>query len=85
MRSEENLMCLKCGGEMEAGYITSYTPGGMEIPTWNPGIPKRGWLGTLKLDSRKYIPIRTFRCIQCGFLESFAKEADRGNFKSIEG
>lgn len=65
--------CPKCQGEMEQGFVLDNTYGGRIVSHWSAGPPKKSfWTGT-KLSEAKQIPIGTFRCKDCGYLESFAR------------
>ena len=66
--------CHKCGGEMGHGFIPgNYAHEGRVVGTWAPGEPRRSfWSGTKPPDGPE-IPIATFRCASCGFLESYAR------------
>ncbi len=64
--------CPKCGGRMEQGFVLDNTHGGRLVSQWAEGAPvKSFWVGT-KLPDEKLVPIGTFRCSGCGFLESYA-------------
>ncbi len=72
----EPMNCPKCGGIMSQGYVpgeglvTSQTT----VIHWFPGIPIRSFLGGIKLKwFADKTPSATFRCDQCGFLESYAR------------
>jgi acetone carboxylase gamma subunit len=42
------------------------------VPTWVQGEPERSiWMG-LKLGDRRNLEVRTYRCPECGLLESYA-------------
>ena len=65
--------CPKCNGQMEQGFVIDFTHGGRLVSHWAAGAPEKSfWAGT-KLPSEKTIPIGTFRCTTCGFLESYAQ------------
>jgi hypothetical protein len=67
------MSCPKCQGEMVRGYVLDFTPLGNRVSKWNDGPPnKAGWAAGI-LDSTSQIPIGTFRCQSCGFLESYAR------------
>jgi hypothetical protein len=67
------MSCPKCQGEMVQGYVLDLTPIGVRVSEWNAGPPKKaGWASII--DSTSQIPISTFRCQSCGFLESYARE-----------
>ena len=70
------MSCPKCHGEMVPGYVLDFTPIGNRVSKWNDGPPKKaGWAGIAGIkDSASQIPISTFRCQSCGFLESYARE-----------
>jgi len=63
--------CGKCGGGMEQGFVLDFEEGRRRISRWAPGQPQRSfWMGT-KLPEG-VLPIGTFRCSGCGYLESYA-------------
>ena len=71
--SDSHLRCSKCGGEMKLGFVVDKDHGGQTISKWAPGVPHKSfWTGT-KLDKDDVIPIGTYRCSSCGFLESYAR------------
>jgi hypothetical protein len=70
--SQVPIACPKCKGEMVQGYVLDFTPTGGRVRKWYSG-PPRGFLNVI-LDSAEQIPIGTFRCQSCGFLESYARE-----------
>lgn len=71
--SREIGRCPKCDGRMEQGFVLDNTYGGRLVSQWAPGAPQKSfWLGT-KLPDDELIPIGVFRCEQCGFLESYAR------------
>ena len=66
--------CSKCGGQMEQGFVLDMTYGARLVSQWAPGPPAKSfWQGT-KLPEDKLISIGTFRCVSCGFLESYARD-----------
>jgi uncharacterized protein (UPF0212 family) len=67
--------CPKCGRRMEAGFVLDQTHGGYAQASWVAGPAERSvWTG-LKLKGRLRVPIATYRCPHCGFLESYAPPA----------
>ena len=59
---------------MEAGFILDSTYGANLVSQWVEGIPLRSvWTG-VKLKGRRKLPIVTYRCSKCGYLESFAAD-----------
>ena len=75
--NDNSLICPKCKSEMKQGFVPGPSNLGFEktvICQWMEGEPKRSfWTGVKGLWSRPKIPIATFRCIECGFLESYAR------------
>lgn len=64
--------CPRCQGSMTEGVIIDNTYGARGVSTWLEGAPVKSlWMG-LKLQGKKPIEVRTFRCNRCGFLESYA-------------
>src|SRR6266516_2809721 len=53
--------------------IPDTTYGGFVSAGWYPGDPVKSWWGTYKVDRKQLIPIQTFRCPNCGYVESYAK------------
>ena len=70
---ESAISCPKCQGEMVQGYVLVFTPVGGRVSQWHDGPPKKAGLAGIQ-DSTSQIPISTFRCQSCGFLEEYARE-----------
>ena len=76
------LSCPKCQGEMVNGYVIDRSHAFTFVPQWVEGTPTRNSLfesmftgqGIKQPKSDKWIPIGTFRCQSCGFLEFYARE-----------
>jgi predicted nucleic-acid-binding Zn-ribbon protein len=66
-------ICPKCQGEMEQGFVLEISQGGRSVISWSSGQPKKSFFFGIKLFEVKQIPIGTFRCKDCGYLESFAR------------
>jgi len=65
--------CPKCAGEMAQGFIADKSGGfSREVSEWVEGVPEKGFLGESAPAERR-IPISTFRCSACGFLELYAR------------
>ena len=66
--------CPKCNGEMAQGFIVDWSQGGgRRVNSWVKGAPEKSfWHGTSVPDDQG-VPVGTFRCEACGFLESFAR------------
>lgn len=64
--------CRKCSRAMEPGFLLDQTHGGVAQSSWVDGVPERSvWFG-LKLKGRRRLLVTTYRCPDCGFLESYA-------------
>ena len=69
-----NPRCPECGGPMHDGILADATQGGYTQPMWVEGAPERSiWTG-LKLKGRDRWHVATYRCTDCGFLKSYARE-----------
>jgi hypothetical protein len=69
--------CPKCDGEMEQGFILDLAHGNYyQIASrWAAGVPQKSWFtGTKPVPKDTVIPVGTFRCVTCGFLESYARQ-----------
>jgi predicted nucleic-acid-binding Zn-ribbon protein len=67
--------CPKCGRGMKEGFILDATYGGKLVSKWVAGKPEASfWSGT-KVGDREQHSIQSFRCVACGFLESYANES----------
>lgn len=72
MENTTNNKCPKCGGEMEEGMIADKI-GNVAVPSeseWGTNIRKK-LLNMNVLENKRIM--KTNRCKNCGFLESFAK------------
>ncbi len=64
-------VCPKCEGEMQRGFIPDYAYLHLRPSGWVGGSPRRSFWYGIKVP-RGAIPIVTFRCMRCGYLESYA-------------
>jgi hypothetical protein len=65
-------VCPKCSGAMEDGFIADFARR-TEQSTWVKGEPEEGFLIGLRVSDRTTHKVRTVRCVNCGFLESYAR------------
>jgi hypothetical protein len=70
------LECPKCSAPMEEGYVVDFTHGGYRGSTWISDPPEKSFWTGLRIQGHRQIPVRTFRCGRCGFLESYARPAE---------
>ncbi len=66
--------CPKCNGEMVQGFIVDFHAGGKRlVSNWVEGAPEASFWQSTKVPVEKCIPVGTYRCSKCGFLESYAR------------
>jgi hypothetical protein len=61
---------------MHAGYVLDHGDRGARgVAQWVAGAPEKSfWMGLTTKD-RAVLPVTTFRCERCGYLESYANPA----------
>jgi hypothetical protein len=64
--------CPKCDDVMVQGFVPDMNYQQIGISIWVEGRPRRDWCGT-DADWERSVPIGTFRCRSCGFLEWYAR------------
>jgi hypothetical protein len=57
---------------MEAGYAIDVGYGTKAVPKWVGGEPRRSIWSGLRLGGKEQLPVTTYRCRRCGYLESYA-------------
>jgi hypothetical protein len=58
---------------MEEGFLLDRLPdAGQKAAQWIEGPPEKSFWFGVKVRGRERRTIRTFRCVKCGFLESYA-------------
>ena len=68
---------------MEEGFIMDATYGGVGVARWVAGQPEPSfWRGT-KVRDKEQRKLTTYRCPQCGYLESYATEIITGGQVAI--
>ena len=66
-------LCPKCQGDMVQGWVAEFAAAQTLVSTWVEGSPERSVFYGTKIPQEKCIPIGTFRCEACGYLESYAR------------
>jgi predicted RNA-binding Zn-ribbon protein involved in translation (DUF1610 family) len=62
--------CPKCGAEMQEGFLLEH----QLALRWIAGKPDTSsWLGDVKAPGREQRQVRSYRCVGCGYLESYAQ------------
>ena len=71
----EAIRCPKCNGEMLQGFIADWYGGSTRrVSNWVEGAPEKSDFWTVtRVPEEKCVPVGTFRCSVCGFLESYAR------------
>ena len=64
--------CAKCRTTMEPGFVVDHTYGATAQSEWVEGVPEPSFWTGLKIRGRDRLPVVTFRCPACGYLESYA-------------
>ena len=71
--SEETKLCPKCHHRMAEGFIADRGDSNMLYTSkWYGGIPNKSFWGGVKVAKKSGFQIRTYRCEDCGYLESYA-------------
>jgi rubredoxin len=70
-RMETTTTCPKCSGRMATGFVLDSSHPAILVSRWVAGLPQKSWLTGIKLPTEP-LPITTFRCSSCGYLESYA-------------
>jgi hypothetical protein len=65
--------CIRCHAQMESGWLPDDTRAGLQRQNWSPGEPQPSFWTGLKSAEDRGLPITTFRCPKCGYLESYAR------------
>ncbi len=65
--------CGKCGGQMNEGFVLDNSYGTTSVSNWIAGKPEYGVLGNVKTAHKKQMPVHTFACRECGYLESYIR------------
>jgi hypothetical protein len=57
----------------EPGFVLDQTQGGYRPSAWVEGAPEPSFWTGLKLKGHERLPVTTYRCTGCGYLESYAR------------
>lgn len=67
-------VCLVCEKEMEPGFLTELSGGGVRMPRWCPGEPEASfWSGEAKVSQLDQgLKVSAYRCPECHALRLYA-------------
>jgi hypothetical protein len=69
------IKCIRCEGEMEEGFVLDHGHYNSKmVDTWVEGEPVQSFWSGIKTSDRRQYQVRTFRCVECGYLENYANE-----------
>ena len=74
--AKQTLKCPRCKGSLETGRILDRCGGSNQLSIWSPGEPKKFIFGMVKANKGS-MPVQTYRCRDCGYLESYAVETPK--------
>ena len=77
---KERPKCLKCGNDTESGFILDRGDLNLAFQMqWIEGLKmEQSWTGGIKTGGRAIYAVVTYRCKECGFLESYATHKVNG-------
>ncbi len=65
--------CSRCDSKMEKGFLLEKGDGAvLSSETWVAGEPQKSMLTGVSLKNKTIFDVITFRCIVCGYLDSYA-------------
>ena len=83
---KESPKCLKCGSDMESGFILDLGHSAIYQGQWmegeaEPADKTFGFIdsGGVKIKGHTRYAVTTYRCKECGFLESYANQKIQGD------
>ncbi len=65
--------CPKCRKEMERGFLLDQAYGTAKASDWIKGPVERSFWTGVKTRGKERRSVVTYRCVGCGYLESYAK------------
>lgn len=76
----KDLTCLRCKSKMEEGFLPEYAHPTLLVTRWYPGVPKEADIRVMGMKVGEWLEVQeknmrlvsTYRCVGCGYLESYA-------------
>ena len=78
---KRTLSCPKCGSDMEIGFLLDNAPYANVPSIWVEGLPERSYWRLTKIKGKVKRKVDVYRCVACGFLESYAVDLFTGWYK----
>ena len=70
--TERDHLCPKCDSEMEIGFLLDNAHVNYLPAMWVKDLPERTFFKMAKIKGKVRREVQTYRCLDCGFLESYA-------------
>ena len=78
VESKQDLRCPKCGSEMEIGYLLDHAHVNLVPTLWIKGVLERSFWWLAKIRGKTKRMVVSYRCVDCGFLESYGESEWKG-------
>jgi DNA-directed RNA polymerase subunit RPC12/RpoP len=66
------MTCPKCSIQLHEGFLLEATRNSRGVTEWVEGKPVASFWTGLRLKGRIRLPVASYRCPRCGFLELYA-------------
>lgn len=71
---EKRVECPKCSKAMSVGFLLDRGNSDRKrVGEWVEGLPEKSFWTGLSTAKRHVLPVTTYRCVGCGYLESYAR------------
>lgn len=70
--------CPKCDGSMELGFVPELGYNSIARNVWLEGEPVPSFWTGIKISGKVLYAVQTYRCVSCGYLESYARTPKKG-------
>jgi len=74
----KDLRCPKCASEMEIGFLLDNSGPNLLPTLWVRGLPVRSFWRLTKIRGKMISKVDSYRCVNCGFLECYARSEWQG-------
>lgn len=59
---------------MQEGFVMDEAYSTRPAAHWIAGKPIQGFFGSIRVKGKDHLPIQTYRCSKCGYLEWYASD-----------